>query len=102
MTSTPPETDEAVPTAPRVFFRSRGRPEVREEGRREGRLEGLREVRAAERAQIARASLILERPRTSDVPDTLRQHILANRDYEQARHLARPRLADHRRPGPHR
>ncbi|XUL89138.1 hypothetical protein ACQ86D_22925 [Streptomyces galilaeus] len=69
MTSTP-ETDESYFL--RVFFRSETAQKVREEGRRE--------VRAAERAQTV--VMILER-RGLDVPDTLRQHILANRDYEQ-------------------
>ncbi|MEV6480856.1 hypothetical protein [Streptomyces sp. NPDC051576] len=66
MTSTP-ETDESYFL--RVFFRSEAAQKVREEGRRE--------VRADERAQTV--VMILER-RGLDVPDTLRQHILANRD----------------------
>ncbi|MET7487552.1 hypothetical protein [Streptomyces sp. NPDC005538] len=65
MTSTS-ETDESYLL--RVFFRSETAQRVKEE------------VRAAERAQAV--VMILER-RGLDVPDTLRQHILANRDYEQ-------------------
>ncbi|XUL89136.1 hypothetical protein ACQ86D_22915 [Streptomyces galilaeus] len=59
-----------------VFYRSEAAQKVRAEGWEGGREEG----RATERAQTV--VMILER-RGLDVPDTLRQHILANRDYEQ-------------------